>query len=326
MTLREYAGGAKRTALTADITAASTTFSVVDGTGYPTGVTGPFAIAMALTQAGEEKVLCSARSGNTFTVATGGRGYDGTAASAHAAGSSVDHVVTAVDLAEANAHVNTPHAASVDTSAFVTLTGTQTLTNKTLTQAQTHASPDTDAAATSLHHTLGTAATQAAAGNHTHAGSAAVHPVGYGHPVTFAGNASTAVLAAAAVRYVRIRPVKDLTLTSLRAYISGASQPVQVGIYAADGAAGAAGTRLVTSGTITSSATAGWQDFAIASTTLTGGTDYWLAVCQTTTTASIVVTTVTGDATLCTGEAAAALPATATPTVQTTVPHLRAVA
>lgn len=53
-----------------------------------------------------------------------------------------------------------------------TLTGvltvaTITLTNP-LTQAKTHASPDTDSAPSALHHTLGTAANQAAAGNHTH--------------------------------------------------------------------------------------------------------------------------------------------------------------
>lgn len=39
----------------------------------------------------------------------------------------------------------------------------------TLTQAATHGSPDTDTATTALHHTLGTGANQAAAGNHTHA-------------------------------------------------------------------------------------------------------------------------------------------------------------
>jgi hypothetical protein len=38
-----------------------------------------------------------------------------------------------------------------------------------LLQANTHQSADTDAATTSLHHTLGTGANQAAAGNHTHA-------------------------------------------------------------------------------------------------------------------------------------------------------------
>ncbi len=43
-----------------------------------------------------------------------------------------------------------------------------TLTGHTHTQAQSHNSPDTDAAPTSLHHTLGAGANQSAAGNHTH--------------------------------------------------------------------------------------------------------------------------------------------------------------
>ncbi len=80
---------------------------------------------------------------------------------------------------------------------LVDTTSTQTLTNKTLTiptlssptissftnanhthgsgngggvltQANTHQSPDTDTATTSLHHTIGTGAFQAAAGNHNH--------------------------------------------------------------------------------------------------------------------------------------------------------------
>lgn len=49
--------------------------------------------------------------------------------------------------------------------------GTLTLTNP-LAQASTHASPDTDVSTSSLHHTIGTGANQAAAGNHTHAASA----------------------------------------------------------------------------------------------------------------------------------------------------------
>lgn len=42
-------------------------------------------------------------------------------------------------------------------------------TAKNLPQSKTHDLPDTDSATTALHHTLGTGATQAAAGNHTHA-------------------------------------------------------------------------------------------------------------------------------------------------------------
>jgi len=41
-------------------------------------------------------------------------------------------------------------------------------TVKPITQANSHNSPDTDAATTSLHHTIGASATQAAAGNHNH--------------------------------------------------------------------------------------------------------------------------------------------------------------
>ncbi len=47
---------------------------------------------------------------------------------------------------------------------------TGTTDSPKLVQANTHESPDTDSATSSLHHTLGTGANQAAAGNHTHAG------------------------------------------------------------------------------------------------------------------------------------------------------------
>jgi hypothetical protein len=50
---------------------------------------------------------------------------------------------------------------------------TGTTDGSKLAQANTHESADTDNATTALHHTLGTAANQAAAGNHTHAGGGA---------------------------------------------------------------------------------------------------------------------------------------------------------
>jgi hypothetical protein len=104
MSLREYAGAAKSTTLVGDITAGSAVITVADATGYPTGATGPFAIAMALGDAEEEKILILNRSGNTLNVHT--RGYDGTSASAHSSGTTVDHVLTAIDVREANEHVN----------------------------------------------------------------------------------------------------------------------------------------------------------------------------------------------------------------------------
>jgi hypothetical protein len=104
MSLREYAGAAKSTTLVGDITAGSAVITVADATGYPTGATGPFAIALALGDAEEEKILILNRSGNTMNVHT--RGYDGTTASAHSSGTTIDHVLTAVDVREANEHVN----------------------------------------------------------------------------------------------------------------------------------------------------------------------------------------------------------------------------
>ena len=50
------------------------------------------------------------------------------------------------------------------------LSDARTPTAHTHVQADSHNSPDTDTATTSLHHTLGTGANQAAAGNHSHAG------------------------------------------------------------------------------------------------------------------------------------------------------------
>lgn len=62
-------------------------------------------------------------------------------------------------------------------SAFSAIGHTHTGSDGTskLTQANSHETPDTDSATSSLHHTLGTGSTQAAAGNHTHAESDIVH-------------------------------------------------------------------------------------------------------------------------------------------------------
>lgn len=60
-----------------------------------------------------------------------------------------------------------------------------TVDGSKLAQANTHESADTDAAAGSLHHTIGVGATNAAAGNHTHAGGA-------GHTIQDEGSDMTA--------------------------------------------------------------------------------------------------------------------------------------
>jgi hypothetical protein len=106
MTIREYVGNAKATALTGQLTVDATAINVLDGTGYPTGSVGPFVITISPGLAAEEKVLCIGRVGNTLNADPAGRGYDGTRASEHGNAAAVLHTYSATDAREANAHVN----------------------------------------------------------------------------------------------------------------------------------------------------------------------------------------------------------------------------
>ena len=104
--VRGFSGVATETALTALISAVDTTLSITLGTGASYPSSGSFYIVVDLGLSTEEKILCSAQSANALTVASGGRGADGTPATAHAVGASVKHVIAAVDLSEANRAVN----------------------------------------------------------------------------------------------------------------------------------------------------------------------------------------------------------------------------
>lgn len=112
---REYQGAAQAAVLTASLggSTGDLTITCDDLTGWPTGVGGrPFYIVIDRGLANEEKILCSSRSGNTLAVFTDGittgRGADGTAVSGHSNNAVVEHVFTATDADEANAHVNNP--------------------------------------------------------------------------------------------------------------------------------------------------------------------------------------------------------------------------
>lgn len=112
MARHEYVGAAPETTISGSITAGSPTsggtFSVLDGTGYPTGSTGPFVVALDAGTVSEEKVLCSIRTGNVFTVATTGRGYDNTAAASHGGATTagtVNHVFDAASATDFAGHV-----------------------------------------------------------------------------------------------------------------------------------------------------------------------------------------------------------------------------
>lgn len=81
---------------------AATSFTAADGSSFPDGSIGPFIITADQGLNTEEKILISSRSGSVFTVASSGRGYNGTAAAAHASGCSILHTIDAQDMDEAN--------------------------------------------------------------------------------------------------------------------------------------------------------------------------------------------------------------------------------
>lgn len=136
---RSYAGGAKPANLTTVLngTTADLTIQCDDLSNYPTGSTGPFFVVIDRGLISEEKILCASRSGNTITVySTGlvtGRGADGTTIASHAINAELEHVFTATDADEANAHVNSNSGVHGVAGSVVGTSDTQTLSNKTLT-------------------------------------------------------------------------------------------------------------------------------------------------------------------------------------------------
>jgi hypothetical protein len=128
---RSYAGGAKPASLTAPISAISTTLVCDALLGWPTGGLGNFAAVIGRGLSNEEKVLCSASSGGNLTVIQ--RGYDGTTAQAHGATDTVEHIFTATDADEANAHTSAVSGHGIPNGdRLVGENATQTLSGKTM--------------------------------------------------------------------------------------------------------------------------------------------------------------------------------------------------
>lgn len=98
----EHSGNATVSTLSASITDSDVTISCVDLTNWSDGSIGDFYGSINKGTGTEEKIRFSGRTGNVLAVAE--RGVDGTTAQSHAINSSIEHVWTAVEADEANAH------------------------------------------------------------------------------------------------------------------------------------------------------------------------------------------------------------------------------
>ena len=103
MARRYYSSIAAKTTLTADISSGAVTMGVTAVVGWP--ATFPYTLILDVDTVTEEVVTVTGRSGTTITIT---RASDGTTASAHSAGGTVQHGVSARDFEEPNLHVNTP--------------------------------------------------------------------------------------------------------------------------------------------------------------------------------------------------------------------------
>lgn len=103
---KQFTGGASPTYLAGAITGTPSSFSVPSGAGatFPDGSTGPFVVVVGRGTATEEKILCTSRATDVFTINT--RGYDDTTAIDHEIGEDVEHVLDASTIDQANRYVN----------------------------------------------------------------------------------------------------------------------------------------------------------------------------------------------------------------------------
>jgi hypothetical protein len=101
---KSYVGAAPTRTLSTAISAGDTSIVINSGTDWPDGASYPFVIVINRGNATEEKILVTSRSGTTLTVNS--RGYDDTTAASHGVGETVEHVLDAQTIAQANRYVN----------------------------------------------------------------------------------------------------------------------------------------------------------------------------------------------------------------------------
>ena len=100
---RFYAGGGASTTLASAMGISDTSFSISNATGWPGGSPGAnFIVVIDRGTSSEEKILCSSNSGTVVSVASSGRGYDGTSATSHNSNATVSLCGGAIDFDETN--------------------------------------------------------------------------------------------------------------------------------------------------------------------------------------------------------------------------------
>lgn len=99
----QYAGAGVVDSLAFPIGAQDQSLSGNSLAGWPTSG-NPFVVVVGRGGPTEEKILCLSRSGTTLSVSGSGRGYDGTAPQAHAAGEPLILYIAAVEFDQLNAH------------------------------------------------------------------------------------------------------------------------------------------------------------------------------------------------------------------------------
>ena len=136
MTTRKYSSRSQQTTLSAALTAAGTSATVVSGTSLLGGATisagQTFTVVIDPDTALEEIVDVTAVSTNTLTIT---RGIDGSSGVAHSAGAVVRHMAIGRDYREANTHIEASSGVHGLTGSVVGTSDTQTLTNKTISAA-----------------------------------------------------------------------------------------------------------------------------------------------------------------------------------------------
>lgn len=224
MSDREFKGGGAAGAISGTLSSGSTTITLTSTpSGWPSGTgTDTFVIVIDRGLATEEKVLIDSISGAVMTVASGGRGYDGTTAQSHAASAAVELCLDTVWLQEINEHYNDT---TLDHHTQYLTTGRHDTTSRH-TFGSAFASPSAPPA-------IGTSASAGAAAgparsDHTHnVGSGAINSAG----MFGAGVVDTAALA-------------NLNVTTGKIADAAVTADKIASAVAGDGLAGGAGTAL----------------------------------------------------------------------------------